>query len=117
MELLAKGASPAAACQHLGVPVSAFLHSLADDPAFREALADVNEILTRNVVAALYQAAMKGSIPAQTLWLRNTRPREWSEQHEDGRNQSISLDELELTDEQVLALARAMGVPVPPELG
>ena len=44
---------------------------------FRTRATVVSDVLSQNVAAQLYQTAMKGSVTAQTFYLRNQPPPEW----------------------------------------
>lgn len=100
---IARGASLAAACASLGLSVTAVLITLETDATFRAQQQQIDQLLSQNVAAALYQAAMKGNVPAQTFLLKNRPPSGW--QGNDDENQSS--DDLErLTDDQLAALLR-----------
>lgn len=71
------GASPAAACQKVGVSITAVLVTMDQSTAFRKRMDRVPDLLSQNVAASLYQAAMKGSVTAQTFYLKNLPPPEW----------------------------------------
>ena len=77
--LLLKGASPAAACGPLGLDVWQVCQAVDCDPAFRSALRQVRDLLTQNVAAAVYRAAMEGTPAAQALWLRTFAPADWAD--------------------------------------
>ena len=77
LQFLLKGASPAVICAQLGVPYSAVLATLRECAEFRDDHGDAQALLTQNVEASLYTHAMKGSVPAMTLWLRNRPPNSW----------------------------------------
>ncbi|WP_145374710.1 hypothetical protein [Symmachiella dynata] len=110
LQFLLKGASPAVICAQLGVPYSAVLTTLRECAEFRDDHGDAQALLTQNVEAALYTHAMKGSVPAMTLWLRNRPPNSWKADA-DGED---AVDELErLSDAELLELATAEGLAVP----
>jgi hypothetical protein len=69
--VLAQGGSPAAACGKLKVPVENAVLSFETDARFRKRLELIYQSLTENVRAALYREAMKGSVTAQTHWLKD----------------------------------------------
>ena len=69
-KLLTQGASPAAACAAIDVPLDAASLSFETDVRFRKRLERLYQSLTDNVRAAVYRDAMKGKGPAQTLWLK-----------------------------------------------
>ena len=48
-----------------------------ESAAFRKRMDRVPDLLSQNVAASLYQAAMKGSVTAQTFYLKNLPPPEW----------------------------------------
>jgi uncharacterized protein (DUF885 family) len=77
LRLLTLGASPAAACQKVGVSITAVLVTMDQSAAFRKRMDRVPDLLSQNVAASLYQAAMKGSVTAQTFYLKNLPPPEW----------------------------------------
>jgi hypothetical protein len=110
LQMLLKGASPAGICGQLDLPYSAVTLTLRQCADFRENHTDALTMLNQNVEAVVYQHAMKGSVPAMTLWLRNRPPPGWAgdEETED------SLDEFErLSDVELIELARTTGVRVP----
>lgn len=77
LNLIARGASPAGACQQLGLPPMSLVLTAEQDAAFAALLKRVKELLSQNVAAALYRAAMEGNVSAQTFYLKNLPPPEW----------------------------------------
>ncbi len=71
VRLIAQGASPAAACSLLKVPVDCAYLTFECDQRFRKRLETVFLSLTDNVRAALYREAVKGKVAAQTFWLKS----------------------------------------------
>lgn len=71
---LVKGASPQLACRELGIHVRRFWTTLDQDPQFAIAMEHLFRTLSHNVLAALYQRAMKGDKTAQQYWLRTMPP-------------------------------------------
>jgi hypothetical protein len=114
--LLLKGASLAVACARIGVSVWAALRTIAQDADLARRLREVNALLSQNVKAALYRGAMEGNVTAQTFWLRSSPPPEWSSM-EAAADMPQTYDEVldGLTDEQLVELARAMGIGLAPE--
>lgn len=103
LSLLTKGASPAAACQKLGVSVTAVLVTMEQAPKFQQRATAVSDLLSQNVAAQLYQTAMKGSVTAQTFFLKNQPPPEWpSEDAEKGAMNSPA--PLDISDERLINL-------------
>lgn len=102
--LIAKGASPAGACQQLGLHPMSVAWTTEEDERFRSLLHRVNELLSQNVAAALYRSAMEGSVPAQTFYLKNRPPPDWSADTTDAETVPDSQDEL--TDDELLAQFR-----------
>lgn len=110
LQMLLLGASPFGICGKLDVPHFAVTNTLRQCAEFRENHADAMTLLNQNVEAALYQHAMKGSVPAMTLWLRNRPPPGWpgEEESEEGG------DEFErLSDGELIELARTAGIKIP----
>ncbi|MEZ6056616.1 MAG: hypothetical protein R3C01_07915 [Planctomycetaceae bacterium] len=112
LNLLGRGASPAAACRQLLVEIDQLALTLEQDPLFAERVIRVNHLLSQNVAAALYRAAMEGSVSAQTFFLKNLPPPEWQPVSESTGCDSDDTDDLNgLTDEELearyqLAVAR-----------
>lgn len=77
VEWLMKGASPAVACAQLGWPLERFWQALATDASFGVLLQQVFETLSQNILAALYQSAMKGNVTAMQFWLRHRPVSGW----------------------------------------
>ncbi|MCH7688327.1 MAG: hypothetical protein IH899_16875 [Planctomycetes bacterium] len=115
LELLSRGASPAAACRELGLSVSMIQQALVKDEEFRALWEEVNVTLSQNIQAALYRSAMEGNVSAQTYWLKSNPPPGWSP---DSMEPLESIDEFfdELSDDELLDLARAMEINLPPEI-
>lgn len=103
LELLMSGASPQVACRKLKLSMSAFWEMLEHEAHFAAELQKVWDSLSFNVVAALYQAAVKGNAPAQQFWLKHRPPPRWS-QLPGGSIQSDDLDTL--THDELLERAR-----------
>jgi hypothetical protein len=121
IEFLLRGASPAIACDKLGIALDRYLRTADDDAGFRRRLRQVREVLTLNVVSSVYSACLKGTAAAQTLWLRTFAPPDWSEAADeppsetdlsaefDDALQDLSEDAIELQ----LRAYRAAGLPGP----
>ena len=116
LDLIAKGASPAAACQRLGIPVITYAQTIETDDPFRQQLRHVQSLLSQNVAAALYRAAMEGNVTAMTSWLKASPPPGWADS-QPCVPQHATFDETlnKLSDADLAQLARAMGVDLPPE--
>ena len=114
--LLLKGRSVALACKEMEISVWTALRAIADDAELARRVREVNAILSRNVAAALYHVAIKGNVTAQTFWLRSSPPPEWAAQDVEKREPQ-TYDEVldELTDEELVELARALGVDLASE--
>ncbi len=102
LTLLTKGASSAAACQKLGISITALLVTMEQFPKFRTRTTAVSDVLSQNVAAQLYQTAMKGSVTAQTFYLRNQPPPEWPGEEEQSTSpadlENLSTEELQALD-------------------
>lgn len=113
---LAKGASPTMVCQRLFLSMHDVAETLNHDEDFRQRWQEIDESLSQNVVSALYQSAMNGSVTAQTFWLKHHPPPGWcghpSEQESEKEQQSFEA----LSDEELLELAGTLGLDPPPEL-
>jgi hypothetical protein len=112
--LLLRGASPAGACQQLGLSVFSLDRSLEESKDFARGVGTVYDTLSRNVLAALYRAAMEGNVSAQTFWLKCSPPAGWERAQKPTGTEAGANDEL--SDRELVDLARKMGIDVPPEI-
>lgn len=78
LEWMMQGASPQMACRKLNLSLDLFWMTLERDARFAAELQRVWDTLSFNVVAALYQAAIKGNGPAQQFWLKHRPPPRWA---------------------------------------
>ena len=113
LQWLSRGASPTAACQQLGISVRQYMTTRENCPLFRDQESQVQFLLSQNVAAALYQAAMKGSVSAQTFWLKAQPPPGWVKRNESDERETDPLETLD--DEELIQLARSMGIALPSE--
>ncbi len=113
VDLLLRGASPAAAATRLGVDLYRIVEAIAEDEEFRMRVDAAYDALSQNVAARLYQEAMQGSVTAMTFWLKHRPPPEWP----DYQMQTPAPTGLDaLTDEELLRLARLENIAIPAEL-
>ncbi len=112
---LYRGASPAGACGQVGVSVDRFLKAVAEDEAFRHRVRSTTGVLSGNVMAVLYRTAMEGSVSAQQAFLKLFPPPVFEEPEQDVETEPVTFDELlgDLTDAELVELARAVGVDLP----
>lgn len=113
LQLLLRGASPAGACQAVGISIFSLHRTLTDSHEFRKRVEQVRNALSDNVAAALYRAAMEGNVSAQSFWLKTFPPSAWSTMPH-GDPESGQYDDL--SDHELVDLARAMGIDIPPEI-
>ncbi|MBI1347269.1 hypothetical protein GC163_13400 [bacterium] len=110
VEWLLRGASPAAACAQFGWPVERFWKTLAQDEGFTATLQQVFDTLSQNVLAALYQAAMKGQVSAQQFWLRHRPVTGWTQ----SLAADLPADSYEqLNDDELVDACVAAGLDLP----
>ncbi len=103
LDWMIQGASPQVACHQLQVSLEVFWNTLEHDARFAGELQRVWDTLSFNVVAALYQAAIKGNGPAQQFWLKHRPPPRWAAASAD----QIPTDDMEaLSDAELLDRAR-----------
>ena len=120
LALLLRGASPAGACQQLGLGVEALTQAVEQDETFRRRAGEVTGVLSGNVMAVLYRGAMEGSVSAQQAWLKLFPPPPWQrgphDDEADARTPATFDETLkDLTDGELVELAHAMGVDLPHE--
>jgi hypothetical protein len=94
LQALLRGGSPQAVCQKQGRDPLDFCRTAEGDASFQTALRQVRELMTLNVVATVYRAAMEGTPAAQALWLRTFPPTDWT-----ALDASASAPESEFSDE------------------
>ncbi|WP_437229944.1 hypothetical protein SH661x_001702 [Planctomicrobium sp. SH661] len=97
--LLARGASPSGACKELNISLVTVAELIEQDEEFRKLLARVNELLSQNVAAALYRSAMEGKVTAQTFYVKNWPPPDWSRAEDDPLSRQLN----DLTDDELIA--------------
>ncbi len=115
LEWMLKGAGPGQACLQLGVTVEQFWDTLQDEPAFAAALQKLFDTLSQNVLAALYQSAMKGNASAQQFWLKQRPATHWTTVvPDDGEDAANPLSRL--SDDQLVDECRAAGLDLPADL-
>ena len=76
--LMLKGASPALACQQLGLSLIAYLDTIDHDAEFQASMQRAIGTLSDNVVASLYRTAIEGSVYAQKFWLEHRPAALWA---------------------------------------
>jgi hypothetical protein len=106
---LVKGASPQLACRELGLHVRRFWTTLDRDPQFAVAMEHLFRTLSHNVLAALYQRAMKGDKTAQQYWLRTMPPVVGNQTSTAERDDDLT----GLSDAELWERAVATGVALP----
>ncbi len=109
---LVKGASPQLACRELGLSLRRFWTTLDRDPQFAIAMEHLFRTLSHNVLAALYQRAMKGDKTAQQAWLRVMPPFVGINSSSGETDDDLAT----LSDAELLERARATGVTLPDEI-
>jgi hypothetical protein len=109
VELLEAGVSPAAACAKLRIPRETIRQALDADAALRTRVADVPTILSQNVLAALYQAAVEGNVTAMSFWLKTHPPPGWGDTRDDAE-QPVTFDDIlkGLSDDELRELETAV---------
>ena len=110
LEWFARGASPAMACQPLGISVTSFLKTLDEDETFNVRVQQTQSSLSQNVAARLYRTSMEGNVSAQRYYLELRPPPEWKQ------TASIALNHGELEPDELADEYRAAGLEVPAEL-
>ncbi len=103
LKWLLQGASPQLACKKLKLPLSTFWRAVENDPEFAGKLQAVWDTLSFDVVAALYQSAIKGNAQAQQFWLKYRPAPRWA----NSNGESSFTDDLEsLSHDELLERIR-----------
>lgn len=118
LEMLSRGASPLGICREMELSPGSVARTLAEGKGFREQCDQMARFLDQNVETAVYLAAMKGNVSAQTLWLRHRPAPGWGGlAAEGGAGVGDDADLWErLTDEELVERARAAGLAIPAEI-
>jgi hypothetical protein len=87
----------------LGVSLFAVAVTLERREGFRSLIARVRELLSQNVAAAMYSAAIQGKVGAQTYYLKHCPPPDWPAASAAAAEGSPD----ELTDDELIARFRA----------
>lgn len=104
--LIAQGCTALFACHQLGRTMRSLKTTLRGNQRFRREFFENLQLMDQRVESALYKAALKGNVSAQTLWLKNRPPQNWKRRK--GEDQGSKRLE-EMTDEEVLRLAKREG--------
>lgn len=108
LDQIARGNSPALICHKFGFSIDELERVSHEDKDFQQRWRRVDEQLGLNIVSALYQNAMRGSVPAQTFWLKNHPPPGWTE--EMVKQLSPELEDLGKRDyEELIEILRSLG--------
>jgi len=114
LQLLEKGCTAAFACHQMGRTMSSLWKTLQRNGRFRQAFEENLMLMNQRVEAALYKAALKGNVSAQTLWLRNRPPPGWKSNHKRSEETQGLKD---MTDEELFRFAEQAGCDLPEEFG
>lgn len=121
LDRLSRGASPYSILRELEVATGVYLRTLQEGIGFREQIEEVRLLLDQMVETAVFHAAMKGNVSAQTLWIRHRPPPGWS--GEDETNEESGRSGIEsngpwgrMTDAELVERAVAAGLDLPVEL-
>ncbi len=110
LQRLMAGGAPSAVCQNLGLSITSYYRTLAENEAFAGCARQVRNTLMQNVLTVLYQEAMRGNVTAQRQFLQLSRSD--SAQSPDETNDiDPGISPHELADAY-----RAAGLDLPPEL-
>jgi hypothetical protein len=118
LEMLSRGASPLGICREMELSPGTVARTLVEGKGFREQCEQMGRFLDQNVETAVYLAAMKGNVSAQTLWLRHRPAPGWGPGPAvEGTATGDGTDLWErLTDEELVERARAAGLAIPIEI-
>lgn len=120
LEMLSRGASPLGICREMELSPGTVARTLVEGRGFREQCEQMGRLLDQNVETAVYLAAMKGNVSAQTLWLRHRPAPGWGPgpgPAVEGVAAGEGSDHWErLTDEELVERARAAGLAIPIEI-
>lgn len=112
LTLLARGASPAAACGQLDLLLADVIWTMEHQEGFHSMVDRAQELLSQNVAAALYRSAMEGSVTAQQNYLKAYPPPNCRTTDRD----SLTAPESELPEEEILDQLRHQAIAFLAEL-
>lgn len=113
LDLLRRGAGPVAVCERLGVGIDQFWETLQHDTGFSQAFQQNFDTLSLNVLASLYQTAIKGSTTAQQYFLRLRPPPHFLTADEEP---SATSPLKHLSDDELVDECRAAGLDLPADI-
>lgn len=121
LDRLARGGTAMAILREMEIAPGVYVRTLEAGVGFREQIGEVNLLLDQMVESAVFHAAMKGNVSAQTLWIRHRPPPGWSGEDEAGEaGGGVGLEAAghwgRLTDAELVERAIAAGVDLPVEL-
>ena len=105
-DLLLRGAALGTAATHVGLDPREAIATIQHDPELKEAFRLTEELLCRNVEAALYQTAMAGKPAAQMMWLANRSAARW-------KVLDVKDQVDELNDAELIKQAAELGIELP----
>ncbi len=120
LDRLARGGTALAILREMEIAPGVYVRTLDAGTGFREQLGEVNLLLDQMVESAVFHAAMKGNVSAQTLWIRHRPPPGWSGDDEsDAKGDGSGLEGTghwgRLTDAELAERAIAAGIDLPVE--
>ena len=110
LQRLMAGGAPSAVCQNLGLSITSYYRTLAENESFAERVQQVCNTLMQNVLTVLYQEAMRGNVTAQRQFLQLSR-----------KDTALSPDQTNdidpgISPHELAEAYRAAGLDLPPEL-
>jgi hypothetical protein len=121
LDRLSRGATPYSILREMEIAPGVYHRTLEAGVGFREQIDEVRLLLDQMIETAVFHAAMKGNVSAQTLWIRHRPPPGWSDEDEaEGALGKTGIDGTShwgrMTDAELLERAVAAGVDLPVEL-
>ncbi|MCA9098189.1 MAG: hypothetical protein KDA36_07380 [Planctomycetaceae bacterium] len=109
LHLISQGCTALYACHQLGRTMRSLAKTMEKNQRFRREYGEIQQLMNQRVESALYKAALKGNVAAQTLWLRHRAPKSWQKQGQDDNEFE------EMTDEELFRLAKREGIDLSEE--
>ena len=122
LDMAARGGTALAILKEMGLAVGSLTKTLAEGVGFREQVDALRQLQNQMVETAVLQAAIKGNVSAQTLWMRHRPASGWGAEEDEttgvGTGLGIEAGAVweRMSDAELVDYAVAAGLDLPPEL-
>lgn len=124
LDMAARGGTALAILKEMGLAVGTLTKTLAEGVGFREQVDALRQLQNQMVETAVLQAAIKGNVSAQTLWMRHRPASGWGPDEDEttgeGTGTGLGIEAgavwERMSDAELVDYAVAAGLDLPSEL-